>query len=175
MRFLKAASFFVFTWAIAWTFPTPAVAQPSGIGIGAQMAASNTGGRAPVGLSLKSWINERQAVTGATSFLVGDDEFDSPLSFWILEGNYLFHNFQTVTVENGDLGLYVGGGAQFMINEASDNDLAFRAPLGINYIFEDAPADVFVEMAPTLQITDPTLLRFDGAIGFRYFLGRVEE
>jgi hypothetical protein len=175
MRFLKAASFFVFTWAIAWTFPTPAVAQPSGIGIGAQMAASNTGGRAPVGLSLKSWINERQAVTGATSFLVGDDEFDSPLSFWILEGNYLFHNFQTVTVENGDLGLYVGGGAQFMINEASDNDLAFRAPLGINYIFEDAPADVFVEIAPTLQITDPTLLRFDGAIGFRYFLGRVEE
>jgi hypothetical protein len=92
-----------------------------------------------------------------------------------LEGNYLFHNFQTVTVENGDLGLYVGGGAQFMINEASDNDLAFRAPLGINYIFEDAPADVFVEIAPTLQITDPTLLRFDGAIGFRYFLGRVEE
>jgi hypothetical protein len=175
MRFLKAASFFVFTWAIAWTFPTSAVAQPSGIGIGAQMAASNTGGRAPVGLSLKSWINERQAVTGATSFLVGDDEFDSPLSFWILEGNYLFHNFQTVTVENGDLGLYVGGGAQFMINEASDNDLAFRAPLGINYIFEDAPADVFVEIAPTLQITDPTLLRFDGAIGFRYFLSRVEE
>jgi hypothetical protein len=171
---LKAAFLFAVPFLLTLAVTHPAAAQPTGIGLGAQMATSNTGGPAPIGLSLKSWINERQAVSGATSFLVGDDEFDSPQSFWILEGNYLFHNFQALDVEDGDLGLYVGAGAQFTVNEASDNDLAFRAPLGINYIFEDAPADVFVEIAPTLQITDPTLLRFDGAIGFRYFLGRVE-
>lgn len=152
----------------------PAIAQPSGIGLGAQLATSNAGGQAPVGLSLKSWINDRQAVTGSTSFLVGDDEPSSPQSFWIIEANYLFHNFQPVDVEEGDLGLYIGPGVQFTVNEAADNDFALRAPLGINYIFEDTPADVFVEMAPTLQLTDPTLLRFDGAIGFRYFIGRPE-
>ena len=173
MRILKAVSLLAFP-LLMLGMALPATAQPTGIGVGAQMATSNTGGRAPVGLSLKTWINTRQAVSGSTSFLVGDDEFDSPQSFWILEGNYLFHNFQTLDVEDGDLGLYVGAGAQFTVNEASDNDFAFRAPLGINYIFEDAPADVFVEIAPTLQITDPALLRFDGAIGFRYFLGRAE-
>ncbi len=174
MRILKIVSLFAASLLLALATTQPVVAQPTGIGVGAQMATSNTGGRAPVGLSLKTWINERQAVSGSTSFLVGDDAFDSPQSFWILEGNYLFHNFQALDVDEGDLGLYIGAGGQFVVNEARDNDFAFRAPLGINYIFEDAPADVFVEIAPTLQITDPTLLRFDGAIGFRYFLGRVE-
>jgi hypothetical protein len=31
--------------------------------------------------------------------------------------------------------------------------------------------DIFVEVAPTLNVTDPTSLRFDGAIGFRFFFG----
>lgn len=172
MRFLTAFSALVLTLFLA----VPATAQPSGIGVGGQLAATNASGRvpAPVGLSVKTWINERQAVSGATSFLVGDDEPFSPQSFWVLEGNYLFHNFEPLTVEDGDLGLYIGGGLQFVINEDADNDVAFRLPLGLNYLFEDAPADVFVEMAPTLQITDPTLLRFDAAVGFRYFLGRQE-
>lgn len=164
---LAAVSLFVLLF-----MALPATAQPTGVGLGAQIATSNDGrAPAPVGLSLKTWINDRQAVTGATSFLVADEEPFSPQSFWILEGNYLFHNFQAVSVEEGDLGLYLGPGVQFTINEDADNDLAFRAPLGLNYIFEGTPADIFVEIAPTLQITDPTVLRFDGAIGFRYFLG----
>jgi len=167
MRILTAASALLLTLFMA----SPAAAQPSGIGLGAQLATSNNGGRAPVGLSVKTWINDRQAVTGSTSFLVGDDEPFTPQSFWILEGNYLFHNFQSVSVEEGDLGLYVGPGVQFVVNEDADNDLGFRAPIGLNYIFEGTPADIFVEVAPTLQITDPTVLRFDGAIGFRYFFG----
>ncbi len=167
MRILTAAS----ALFLALFFTYPAAAQPSGIGLGAQIATSNNGGRAPVGLSVKTWINDRQAVTGSTSFLVADDDVFGPRSFWILEGNYLFHNFQSLSVGEGDLGLYVGPGVQFVVNEDADNDLAFRAPIGLNYIFEGTPADIFVEVAPTLQITDPTVLRFDGAIGFRYFLG----
>lgn len=168
MRILTATSALLLT--LFFTFP--AAAQPSGIGLGAQLGVSNSVlAPSPVGLSLKTWINDRQAVTGATSFVVSDDELGSPQSFWVLEGNYIFHNFQTLDVGEGDLGLYVGPGVQFVVNENSDNDLAFRAPLGLNYIFEGTPADIFVEVAPTLKITDPTVLRFDGAIGFRYFLG----
>jgi hypothetical protein len=170
MRILTAVSTLLLTFFLV----TPAASQPTGVGLGAQIATSNNGTRAPVGLSLKTWINDRQAVTGSTSFLVADDEPFSPQSFWILEGNYLFHNFQSLSVGEGDLGTYLGPGVQFVVNEDADNDVAFRAPLGLNYIFEGAPADIFIEVAPTLKITDPTVLRFDGAIGFRYFLGGQE-
>lgn len=151
--------------------PPCAAAQPAGIGVGAQIATSNAGGPAPVGLSVKAWIDNRQAVTGATSLRFAEDA--GPPSFWILEVNYLFHNFEPLTVEEGDLGLYVGPGVQFILAEGTDV-VAFRGPIGLNYIFEETPADIFIEVAPMLQITDPTQLRFDGAIGFRYFFTRQE-
>ena len=154
-------------------FAPTAAAQPTGIGVGAQIAAANDGGPAPVGLSVKTWVNNRQAVTGATSFRFAEGDTGSP-SFWILEANYLFHNFEPLTVEEGALGLYVGPGVQLVATEGAD-DVAFRGPIGVNYIFETAPADLFIEVAPTLQVTDPSMLRFDGAIGFRYFFTRGEE
>ena len=153
----------------------PVTAQPSGIGVGAQLATANTGGRAPVGLSVKTWINDRQAVSGATSFLLAEDELGSPLSFWLLEVKYLFHNFEPLQVEEGYLGLYIGPGIQYLALETVEDDFAFRAPIGVNYLFDETPVDLFIEVAPTLQITDPTILRFEGAIGVRYFFARSEE
>lgn len=162
-----------FALLFSLTLTQPIAAQPTGIGVGAQIAASNSGGAAPVGLNAKVWLDNRQAVTGATSLLFAEDDL-GPLSFWILEANYLFHNFEPLSVEEGDLGLYVGPGVQLLAREGSD-DFAFRAPIGLNYLFDTAPADVFIEVAPTLQITDPTMLRFDGAIGFRYYFTRQNE
>lgn len=168
MRALLVASTFLFFFVLT----PPVTAQPSGIGVGAQVATSNSGGSAPVGLSVKAWIDNRQAVTGATSFMFAESEA-VPSSFWILEGNYIFHNFEPLSVEEGDLGLYVGPGVQLVAREGSDA-VALRAPIGMNYLFETTSADLFVEVAPTLQLTDPTHLRFDGAIGFRYFFTRGE-
>jgi len=39
----------------------------------------------------------------------------------------------------------------------------------VSYMLGDAPIDVFAEVAPTLQVAADAQLRFDGAIGFRYF------
>ena len=72
-------------------------------------------------------------------------------------------------VEEGYLALYVGAGGQFTVVEDTDNQFALRAPVGADYMLGSAPVDLFVEIAPTLSVTDPTSLRFDGAIGFRYF------
>jgi hypothetical protein len=152
-----------------WT--APAAAQSEGFGVGASIGVSNGQGVAsvnPVGLVGKGWLSDRQALAGKTSFFIGSDNISS---YWVIQGDYLFHNFNELEVDEGYLALYVGAGAQFTVFEDTDNQFALRGPVGADYMLGSAPVDIFVEVAPTLNVTDPTSLRFDGAIGFRFFFG----
>jgi hypothetical protein len=103
-----------------------------------------------------------------TSFFISGTNPASQ-SYWILQGDYLFHNFNKLDVGEGYLALYVGAGGQYTVFEDRSNQFALRSPLGVTYLLGSAPIDVFVEVAPTLRVTDPSALRFDGAIGFRYY------
>lgn len=150
---------------------SPASAQTQGIGVGATLGVTNGSpafDRNPIGFNLKAWLSDRQALTGMTSFFISGTDTDSP-SYWILQGDYLFHNFNKLNVGEGYLGLYIGAGGQYTVFEDTNNQFALRSPLGVTYLLGSAPIDVFVEMAPTLRVTEPTALRFDGAIGFRYY------
>jgi len=145
----------------------PAAAQSEGVGIGASIGVTNGAGSAnPIGVAAKGWLSDRQALAGMTSFFIGSD---TQQSYWVIQGDYLFHNFNELEVEEGYLALYVGAGGQFTVIEDTDNQFGLRAPVGADYMLGSAPVDLFVEIAPTLNVTDPTSLRFDGAIGFRYF------
>lgn len=152
--------------------PVPeAAAQDQGIGLGTSLGVTNGApgfDRNPIGLNLKAWTSDRQAVSGMTSFFISGTA-PSAQSYWILQGDYLFHNFNNLDVGEGLLALYVGAGGQYTVFEDTDNQFALRGPLGVNYLLGSAPIDVFVEVAPTIRVTDPSALRFDGAIGFRYF------
>jgi hypothetical protein len=155
-------------------------AQTEGVGVGASLGVTNGSpgfDRNPVGLNIKAWTSDRQAVSGMTSFFISGTAPTSQ-SYWILQTDYLFHNFNQLNVGEGYLALYVGVGGQYTVFEALDqsaplgssrNQFALRSPLGVTYLLGSAPIDVFVEVAPTLRITEPTALRFDGAIGFRYY------
>lgn len=150
---------------------SPLSAQTEGLGIGASIGVTNGASafdRNPVGLSVKAWISDRQAFVGATSFFIGDTTSAAP-SFWLLQGDYLFHNFNELDVGEGYLSLYFGVGAQYGVFEGTENPFALRSPVGVTYLLGSAPVDVFVEVAPTVRITEPESLRFDGAIGFRYY------
>lgn len=159
--------------ALSIVGPLPqATAQTEGIGVGASLGVTNGApafDRNPIGLNLKAWISDRQAVSGMTSFFISGTNPASQ-SYWILQGDYLFHDFNQLDVGEGYLALYVGAGGQYTVFEDSRNQFALRAPLGVTYLLGSSPIDIFVEVAPTLRITDPTALRFDGAIGFRYYL-----
>lgn len=155
-------------------FVAPASAQSEGIGIGASLGVTNAPSVAapnPVGVNAKFWLSDRQAVSSMSSFFIGDSSPSSP-SYWLIQGDYLFHDFNKLDVGEGLMALYLGAGAQVVIIEDRDNQFSLRGPLGINYMMGSAPIDIFAEVAPTLSVTDPTALRFDGAIGFRYFLSR---
>lgn len=157
------------------SLPTaPASAQSEGVGIGASLGVTNgptAVDQNPVGINVKAWLSDRQAVSGMSSFYLSGTSPATP-SYWLVQGDYLFHNFNKLDVGEGLMALYLGAGAQFTVVEDGENQFALRAPLGINYMMGSAPIDVFAEVSPALRITDPTALRFDGAIGFRYFLSQ---
>jgi hypothetical protein len=148
------------------TFAPASIAQSAGLGLGGQIGVSNAGPN-PVGLTLKTWTTDRQAIQAATSFVISDEEAGP--SYWVIQGDYIFHNFEQVEVGDGLMALYVGPGLQLTFIENQDADIALRSPLGVSYMFGDAPIDVFAEVAPTLQLEQAPQLRFEGAIGFRYF------
>lgn len=168
----RLLSLFSLALVIALLAPVPeASAQAEGVGIGASLGVTNGApgfDRNPIGLNLKSWVSNRQAISGMTSFFISGTAPNSQ-SYWLLQGDYLFHNFNRLDVGEGLVALYVGTGGQYIVFEDRDNQFSLRAPLGVNYLLGSAPIDVFAEVAPTLRVTDPTALRFDGAIGFRYF------
>lgn len=163
----RLVPFLALAFALTVLFPLHASAQTEGVGVGASIGVTNGPASAnPVGLAAKGWLSDRQALAGMTSFFIGSD---TQQSYWILQGDYLFHNFNELEVEEGYLALYVGVGGQFTVLEDTDNQFGLRAPIGADYMLGSTPVDLFVEIAPTLNVTDPTSLRFDGAIGFRYF------
>jgi hypothetical protein len=146
-------------------------AQTEGVGLGASIGVTNgtpAFDRNPIGFNAKVWTSDRQAVSGMTSFFISGTNAASQ-SYWVLQGDYLFHNFNKLEVGEGFLALYLGAGGQITIFEDTRNQFALRAPLGVNYLLGSSPIDVFVEVSPTLRVTDPESLRFDGAIGFRYY------
>ncbi len=163
----------VFALLLAAFGSLPASAQSEGVGFGASLGVTNDPSLAPnpVGANLKVWTSDRQAVSAMTSFFIGDDSRTNP-SYWLIQGDYLFHNFNKLDVGEGLMALYMGGGGQLTVREDAENQFALRVPLGINYMMGSAPIDVFAEVAPTLQLTEASALRFDGAIGFRYFLSQ---
>jgi len=47
--------------------------------------------------------------------------------------------------------------------------LGIRFPVGVAYLFDDAPVDLFLEVAPTLDLVPGTYLDFDAGLGVRYY------
>ena len=134
-------------------------AQNEGLGLGAML-------NGPTGFSYKTWVTDDLALAGGLTFNVGD------VSSFYLHTDFLVHGNGdgNLNLESGLMRLYYGAGARIAYNDLSnDTDFGIRLPLGSSYQFEDAPADVFFELVPTIMVTDFNF-GLDGALGFRYYL-----
>ena len=117
----------------------------------------------PTGLSLKSWLSERNAIDGAIAWSVeGDNDLQ-------LQADYVFHNFDLITVEKGKFPLYFGIGVRFAFRENKDDRLGLRIPVGLDYIFAGERFDAFLEIVPVMDLVPDTDFDLEGAIGARYF------
>lgn len=131
----------------------------------------------PTGLTIKTWTGNTTAIQAAAAWsFSGYDSFQFHL-------DYLFHNFSLLNSDamNGALPVYIGVGGRLKLAEDADPDpgdddlndeaaIGLRVPLGISYIFGDAPLDIFLEVVPVLDVVPDTDFDLNGAVGIRVYL-----
>ncbi|HVP91111.1 MAG TPA: hypothetical protein VMS75_07845 [Terriglobales bacterium] len=118
----------------------------------------------PTGVSFKYWTGRTVAMDAAAAW-----SFVNGGSFQF-HTDILFHSFDIFRVEKGRMALYYGFGGRFKTKTDTDRArLSFRVPIGISYEFERAPVELFVEIAPMLDLTPKTEGNLGGGIGFRYY------
>jgi hypothetical protein len=134
--------------------------------LGAARARGHSGGRgfgagivigSPTGINGKYWLGARHAIDGTLSVLSKDEVY--------LHGDFLWHDYAAFPKpEEGRLPLYYGVGGVL-----TSERLGVRGVIGISYIFDGYPFDIFLELAPVMYIYDTFDLRFTGGLGARYY------
>ena len=151
---MKRNIFFVTTVIILIT--NHSFSQNKGFGLGVILGE-------PTGVSAKSWMSSTTAIDAALAWSFVDK------GALHIHADYLFHNFQLISLEGkSKLPVYYGIGARIKFGD-DDTRLAVRIPVGIDYLFGDAPVDIFLEVVPMLELIPKTKFQFNAALGARYF------
>jgi hypothetical protein len=118
----------------------------------------------PIGLSLKYWLTDDMAIDGAAGWSAADH------TDFYLHSDVLWHKFDLFPVPNGRLPLYFGVGGLLRIrDDNNDNQVGIRAPIGVSYMFDREPIDIFVEVAPAIDISPSVRGDITGGVGIRYW------
>lgn len=156
------------TSAVLIALAAPASAQLDGFGLGLI-------GGDPTGLCMKYWLSGESALEAIAAW-----SFDGDGGFF-LAVDYDRHAFGLDDDPGSDLGgLYLsyGLGARMHFREDDDHDegdgddfrLGIRIPLALVYPFEGAPVDLFLQLAPAVDLVPETELRLNGGVGARLYL-----
>jgi len=131
-------------------------AQEKGFGLGVIVGE-------PTGISVKAWMGRGGAICAAAGWSLTETEY---INF---HGDYIFHNFSLINVEKGSLPVYYGVGIR--IKTKGETKFGVRIPVGIDYLLDNAPLDIFFEIVPVLDLTPETKFRFSAGLGIRFFFG----
>jgi len=132
----------------------PVAAEERGFGLGVILGA-------PTGLSCKYWMRNNTAIDGAVAWSIGRH------SRLYLHADYLLHRFDVFEVERDKMALYYGIGGRIKLED--NGRVGIRIPVGVDYIFVKAPLDIFLELAPVLDLVPSTSLSLNGGVGIRFF------
>ena len=105
----------------------------------------------PTGISGKYFISNKNAVDCVVGFGSG----------FMAHLDYLWHNFESLKVNEGKLPYYYGGG--FLI---TGKNFCVQGKIGLEYLFDTNPLGIFIEVAPAIG----TDFIFQGGVGVRYRL-----
>ena len=142
--------FFVLTFGGSWS----GYAQGSGFGLGVILGE-------PTGVSAKYWVSTRNAVDAGFAWSFRHK------GFFHVHADYLWHvplNIETPQ----QFTFYVGIGGRLGFSSGSAI-FGARIPVGIVYWPHDIPLDIFLEVAPLLDLTPATEFTANGGIGVRFY------
>jgi len=130
-------------------------AQQKGFGLGVVLGE-------PTGISAKFWLTPGTALDFGLGY-----SFTSSNSLFDFYVDYVFHNSNMINSEENFV-VYYGPGARLKIKESTSR-LGVRGVIGLLWLPRGTNFDVFVEVAPILDIIPATKFDFSGGIGGRYF------
>lgn len=115
----------------------------------------------PTGLSAKQWVSDTSSFDAALAW-----SFLGTGAIYV-HVDYQLH-FDQFDVNSGTLLTFAGIGGR--IYAGSDLKIGGRIPLGVVYEFDQAPIEVFLELAPGLNLFPATGFDVSGGLGIRYRL-----
>lgn len=133
-------------------------------GVGASRVGVGVMAGEPTGLTLKVWGSSQQAFDGAAGWSLGEGG-------WVyLHGDYLWHRYELDPEDfKGSVPYYFGVGCRVLLHEGDDFRLGVRFPIGLDYLFESGRFDVFIEVAPVLDLVPETDFDLSGGLGARFY------
>jgi hypothetical protein len=128
----------------------------------------------PTGISAKYWTSGKNALAFGVGWQGGSVVRVRRFDGWYYTGtrfhfhtDYLWHDFNAIR-STERFPLYYGVGALLATGGVDPGVFGVRGVFGIAWL-PRAPLDVFLEIAPTLQIAPGTWLGFGAGLGVRYF------
>jgi hypothetical protein len=128
----------------------------------------------PTGLSAKLWTSSTTAFDFGLGWSIGGDRLGnyngnydggSRVHFHM---DYLWHSFEAIH-SSERFPLYYGFGGRINSGAGYDASFAVRGVIGIAWLPHNTPMDIFLELAPSLQLTSSTGFAIDAGFGARYF------
>jgi len=118
----------------------------------------------PIGPSLKYFVSDALAIDGAVRWSTHDH------SDFYKQSDVLWHKFDLIPVSQGTMPVYFGAGGLLRFrNSGEDDQFGIRVPVGVSYLFDKAPVEIFAEIGPALDLTPAVRGEVTGGIGFRYW------
>lgn len=123
----------------------------------------------PTGISVKKWIDKDSAIDGAAAWA-----FSGSGSFQV-HADYLQHVYNLIDTSaiDGRLPFYYGLGGRVKFHDEHDGMrktwVGLRIPLGLTYLPDHQPFDVFFELVPVLDLSPSTDFSLTAAIGGRFY------
>jgi hypothetical protein len=120
----------------------------------------------PTGISGKVWLNKASGVDGAVAWGLAKEDFLH------LHADLLIHNYKWLHVSNRIVPVYAGVGGVVRMAKQKSAEIGLRLPVGISYMFYYFLLDIFLEIAPILELVPSTSFNFNGGIGLRFMFGK---
>jgi hypothetical protein len=138
------------------TTPTSAT-YVNTLGLGLQIGA-------PYGLTAKYWMSETFALDGAIGW-APDDHSKAEI-----HADALLHDFDVFTPRSGNLPVYAGAGLLLRFRDEGHGNLGgFRFPVGLSYMFDGAPFDIYGEVAPEIIVVPFVRGGISASAGIRFW------
>ncbi|MDW7759508.1 MAG: hypothetical protein SCM96_02595 [Acidobacteriota bacterium] len=115
----------------------------------------------PTGITIKQWTGRTTAIDAAAAWSLERD------GAFHVHADYLIHSFRVFSPRRGSLPVYYGIGGRILSQKK--NRAGIRFPVGLAYLFDKTPLELFFEIGPVLDLIPSTDISIGAGLGVRYY------